>query len=212
MKQKERQERSRQAIIRAAMEEFGKDDYEAVTMEQICKVHGISKGMMYHYFTNKDELFLCCVSEIFQQLWEYIREKMDDLMKEPVFESVKGYFLLRESFFKAHTKEKHIFENAVFYPPKHLAEQIQTYREPIQKENEHFLRQVISRIKLHEDIGQGKAIRYVNSIYHVFWNALEQYCQHGKYNDLYSTLAETEELLEMFLFGVAERGQVRKPK
>ena len=57
MTQKERQERSRQEIFRAAMEEFGTRGYEEVTMERICSGHGISKGMMYHYYSNKDELF-----------------------------------------------------------------------------------------------------------------------------------------------------------
>ena len=58
MKQKERQERSRQEILLAAMAEFGTHNYEDVTMEGICTAHGISKGMMYHYYANKDAVFL----------------------------------------------------------------------------------------------------------------------------------------------------------
>ena len=58
MRQQERQERSRQLIAQAALEEFGSAGYDAVTMDGICAGHGISKGMMYHYYANKDELFL----------------------------------------------------------------------------------------------------------------------------------------------------------
>ena len=36
MTQKERQERSREQIYRAALEEFGTHSYDAVTMERIC--------------------------------------------------------------------------------------------------------------------------------------------------------------------------------
>ena len=46
MTQKERQERSRKEIFQAAMEEFGTNDYDQVTMESICTRHKISKGMM----------------------------------------------------------------------------------------------------------------------------------------------------------------------
>ena len=42
MTQQERQERSRNEIAQAAMEEFGS------YMERICSGHGIYKGMMYH--------------------------------------------------------------------------------------------------------------------------------------------------------------------
>lgn len=50
MTQKERQDRSKEEICRAAMEEFGTLGYDKVTMERICGNHGISKGMMYHYY------------------------------------------------------------------------------------------------------------------------------------------------------------------
>ena len=56
MTQKERQERSKREILEAAMEEFGTRGYDAVTMEGICGGHGISKGMLYHYYPNKDAL------------------------------------------------------------------------------------------------------------------------------------------------------------
>ena len=44
MTQKERQDRSKEEICRAAMEEFGTLGYDKVTMERICGNHGISKG------------------------------------------------------------------------------------------------------------------------------------------------------------------------
>lgn len=210
VKQKERQERSRQAIIQAAMDEFGSADFEAVTMERICAGHGISKGMMYHYFSNKDELFLCCVSGIFQELWKYLQENMSIPADEPILESLKHFFWLRETFFQTRDREKHVFENAVFYPPGHLAEQIQKYREPIREENDRFLRQIVSRAKLHENLNQEKAIRYLNSIYQLFWNALHQYCLPEGYQGFHSTLTEAEELLEMLLFGIIDREQEEK--
>ena len=55
-------------IQQAAMEEFGTHNYSDVTIDNICSRHGISKGMMYHYYSNKDELFLLCVERTFQEL------------------------------------------------------------------------------------------------------------------------------------------------
>ena len=62
MTQQERKQRSKEKILAAAMAEFGTKDFDAVTMDGICFAHGISKGMMYHYVSGKDELFLqCCL-------------------------------------------------------------------------------------------------------------------------------------------------------
>ena len=53
MKQEERKEKSKEEIYQAALEEFGTYGYDNVSIEQICNRHGISKGMMYHYYKGK---------------------------------------------------------------------------------------------------------------------------------------------------------------
>lgn len=79
MTQKERQARSKNAIFLAAMEEFGSHDYDAVTMDSICMNHSISKGMMYHYYSNKDDLFLLCVRDLFEALTKQLESEMPAL-------------------------------------------------------------------------------------------------------------------------------------
>ena len=96
MTQAERQKRSKEEIYQAALEEFGKADFEAVTMDSICLNHSISKGMMYHYYANKSELFLACAQEIFRELNDYLRHEAEALEDQPAFEAIKHYFLLRE--------------------------------------------------------------------------------------------------------------------
>ena len=65
-RQAERRQNSRREILCAAMEEFGTRGYGGVSIEGICTRHGISKGMMYHYYSGKDELFLDCVRQVFE--------------------------------------------------------------------------------------------------------------------------------------------------
>ena len=113
MTQAERQSQSRRKILEAAMDEFGARDFDAVTMEAICASHGISKGMMYHYYTGKDELFLACVGHVFQSLLKYVRHDAAALGKQAAFETIKNYFAIRECYFQRHPKEKNIFENAL---------------------------------------------------------------------------------------------------
>ena len=208
MTQKERQERSRRAILQAALEEFGTADLEAVTMDSICANHGISKGMMYHYYANKDELFLACAADIFQALDGYLRREAGALAELPVIEAIKGYFLLRESFFQSRPLEKHVFENAVLYPPKHLADRILALRQPLREENDRFLHQLLSRMELRPGSDRDQVARYLNSLYTFFWRILEQYRPQGAASDLHTMLSEAETLLSMVLFGIAapERG------
>lgn len=44
-------------LINAALEEFGANRFEKASTNAIVKKAGISKGLLYHYFKTKDELF-----------------------------------------------------------------------------------------------------------------------------------------------------------
>ncbi len=43
-------------IIDAALDEFADKDFEAASLNSIIAKAGISKGSMYHYFANKEDL------------------------------------------------------------------------------------------------------------------------------------------------------------
>lgn len=77
MTQEERKRRSREEIYRVALEEFGTYGYEQVTMERICTRHNISKGMMYHYYANRDQLYLSCVERTFGDLKTYLEQAVE---------------------------------------------------------------------------------------------------------------------------------------
>ncbi|MEF9941398.1 MAG: TetR/AcrR family transcriptional regulator, partial [Lachnospiraceae bacterium] len=61
MKREEKAQVSKERIMAAAMEEFGEKNYDLSSLNNICNDNAISKGLIYHYFGNKEELYLCCV-------------------------------------------------------------------------------------------------------------------------------------------------------
>ena len=93
MTQRERKQRSKEKILVAAMAEFGTKDFDAVTMDGICFAHGISKGMMYHYVSGKDELFLQCVGHTFRLLARHVAREAQVLAGKSDFEAVRQYFI-----------------------------------------------------------------------------------------------------------------------
>ena len=202
MTQKERQERSRAEILQAAMEEFSVRDYNQVNMEGICSRHGISKGMMYHYYSSKDELFLLCVQDTFERLREYVQEEGANVKGVRVSERIKNYFLLREYFFQAHPERVRIFENAMLRPPEHLLEQIKTLREPLRRLNESFLQSMIRSVPLRPGLDQDAAVRYLETAEPVFRSEVLRYQAEKPTQDFHTMLEAVEEVLDMALFGV----------
>ena len=74
MKQEEKSALSREKILDAAMEEFARRGYAGASLNTVWEEKHISKGMIYHHFKDKDELYLLCVRRCFDALTDYLRE------------------------------------------------------------------------------------------------------------------------------------------
>ena len=88
-------DRKREAIVRAAVEEFRAAGYEATSMDRIAAVAGVSKRTVYNHFPSKEELFALILEELWQssvasvelpyradqplevQLLQLLRQKLD---------------------------------------------------------------------------------------------------------------------------------------
>ncbi len=61
-------ERTKDAILAAATEEFSQNGLDGARVNQIAKRAGINKRMLYHYFGNKDDLFLAVLEAVYQDI------------------------------------------------------------------------------------------------------------------------------------------------
>lgn len=119
MKREEKHALSRQRILDAALQEFSTRGYDSASLNTVCAENGISKGIIYHYFKDKDELYLYCVSECFGKLTDYlsgIREQMSGSIEH----CLQAYFTARLRFFADHPCYLGIFISSALNPPVHL--------------------------------------------------------------------------------------------
>lgn len=86
MKRTERTELTVSKILEAAMAEFGANGYAGGTVNNICK-SGINKGLIYHNFKDKDELYLVCLENSCKKLVSMIEESgcISDQQQLPLY-------------------------------------------------------------------------------------------------------------------------------
>ena len=75
MKREEKNQQTRRRIMDSALAEFSAQGYGASSINHVC-TDDLSKGIIYHYFDTKDDLFLACVGECFDLLTGFIRTHM----------------------------------------------------------------------------------------------------------------------------------------
>ena len=79
-------EERQEAIVGAAVEAFGCQDYKSASTEDIARKAGISKGLLFFYFKNKKELYL--------YLMEHFMEKVSELVVDDDFYAIDDFFEL----------------------------------------------------------------------------------------------------------------------
>jgi AcrR family transcriptional regulator len=71
----------REAILEAALTEFSSNDFENASVNNIIKEANTSKGNFYHYFSNKEELYI----ELLKEAWEKKAEYMNIANENDIF-------------------------------------------------------------------------------------------------------------------------------
>lgn len=85
-------------IMTAAAALFAKQGYKKTTVDEIVVGANISKGLFYHYFENKKELYLCLYNTYVDILSDAIRQKVD-LSETDFFLRLKQLAYIRLDFF-----------------------------------------------------------------------------------------------------------------
>src|SRR5664279_3198935 len=62
----------RDAVLTAALAEFGAHDFATASLYRIVAAAGISKGGLYEYIASKEELYLFCMEQSWSALYQHI--------------------------------------------------------------------------------------------------------------------------------------------
>lgn len=206
MNREEKNQQTKRRIMDSALKEFPEQGYGASSVNTICSVQGVSKGIIYHYFSTKDDLFLACVEECFRLLTEYLTEKMQDIKGEAE-EQLEGYFTARMSFFSEHPIYQRIFCEAVIAPPAHLRAEIQERKRIFDALNAQILEQLLEPLPLRPQITKSEIIEtfrqfqdFINANYQVSELTMREFEAHEQ---------GCRRALNILLYGVINREEKR---
>ena len=193
MKQTEKNQRSRDCILRHALAEFAANGYAGASLNRICAQGGISKGLLYHYYAGKDALYLACVEQMFREMAKCLRERMD-----PSEITIDGYFAVRMDFFRQHPLYRRLFCDVLMYPQTHLAQPIAACRADFDQYNNQALEALLQRETLAEGVSMAMALEQ----FRAFVNFFGIYLREGPAGDVEEKAAQ---LLHTMLYGLIAR-------
>lgn len=203
MKRDEKNLQSRQKILDAALREFGEKPYAEASLNAICAEGGISKGIIYHYFKDKDALFLACVQACFDALTNHIRASVTGDRPQPEVALVE-YFDARVRFFDENPQYFNLFFGAAVLPPQHLASAIAAIRADFDALNVQILTALLGQTRLRGDV----TLEEVIETFRLYQDVLHTHYQtQGGRMDLAEHERRCSRTLNILLYGVVERNQ-----
>lgn len=204
MKRADRAQQTKRRIMDRALMEFSAQGYRGASVNNIFDPEqGISKGIIYHYFASKDDLFMACVEECFQSLKAYIQNHfhLDDKMGAE--ECLSDYFGVRMQFFRENPLYQRIFMESVFMPPEPLRAEITERRQPMEQLNLEILEALFTRMPLRGHLNRESTaklliqfLNFMNMQFHEVGTDLAGIRQIEEKNC---------EILDIFLNGILER-------
>lgn len=190
---------TQERILEAALIEFAQKGYRSFRINELCKKHGISKGVLYHNFSGKEELYLSCVRESFQKAVAVIGGKADDVP------SLSDYMERRHRFYREFPHHSHVFFEAWLTAPPEIAEAIEAEKAVFEDLNTEVSQKLLAVSKLKAAISPSQAMDYLAFIQQLFRS---YYLLAETGNDLSYFVKKYEtdlnKVLELMIYGILE--------
>lgn len=102
----------KERILNVAIEEFAENGYKATSTNVICKRANISKGLLYHYYNSKENIYITVVRHVIDTFKRNIAINIKESNKKGI-DYVEEYFDIKFKFFRENPLYSKIIVNLV---------------------------------------------------------------------------------------------------
>lgn len=204
MKQQEKTQRTQERILSAALAEFGAKGYEAASVSAVCSESQVPKGLFYHNFKNKDDLYIRCLARCCSGMAEYLRAQEKACGGQG---DIRSLLTWRQQFFLAHPHEASLFFHALLQPPKHLLAEIKEARRDLDAFSRERYQNMLGALSLRDGITEQMALEYFSVFLEMFNGYFQSKAEQGGDYQTLTALHEEKlaEILDIVLYGIAKQ-------
>ncbi len=186
-------------IVESAIELFNINGYSGTSISDISKKAQLSKGILYHYFKNKDELYLYCANLCINEYMSYLHENLQNpiLKADAIAENVR----VRIQFFWEYPQYKTLFNYIVARKPIHLAKELIEIRQILADSNAKRLEEMLGNVKLGNGISKNDIITFTTILQNSSSYLLQDGVDEEKRNEQITAIVR---LAKIFINGLAK--------
>ena len=154
--EKEKQDR----IINAAIKEFAEKGYDRASTNEIVKAAGISKGLLFHYFQNKKQLYLFLFDYCYEVIADEFYKKIN-LTEKDFFKRIRESVLIKMELLNKYPEIFKFIEEAYFEDSLDIKPELEKKIKNLNDINIGKIYEGIDLSKFREDIDIQKILKII---------------------------------------------------
>jgi TetR/AcrR family transcriptional regulator len=192
------EEEKRERVINAAMKEFAQKGYTAASTNEIAKEAGISKGLLFHYFTSKKDLYLFLYDHAVEMLIKEMKAKVN-WEERDFFVKLRQASVVKLSIFNVHPDLFEFMKMVFFEESPDVMAELQQRNKRIASSEYSRMFTDIDASKFKEGIDPGRAIQVVLwSMEGLGEQEREKHRRKGGELDIDALIEEFDRYMELF--------------
>lgn len=157
MKQRECNVDVKQKIMDVALEEFAQLGYQATSTNVICKKAEVSKGLLYHYYGTKENLYLSSLRYVIDSFKYNVTIQIEVNSKKGI-EYIGEFFNAKFKFFKDNPLYSKLIVNLLL---NNKIEEAKLLANEFEEYNRNLLHEVIKNIDFNPKFDREKAFELI---------------------------------------------------
>lgn len=147
-------------IVQCSILLFNEYGYEGTSISDISKETKMSRGILYHYFKNKDSLYLYCAQKCVDDLRQHIKINAKDLDQGK--ETALALLNLQQNFLKLNTQYRALCYNTLALHPSHLSKELLDIRQGLKEDNTAAFEAAFKNVKFGKGVTLNDALHFLS--------------------------------------------------
>ena len=147
---------SREVILEDAIQEFGSYGFLGASTNRMCQRANISKGLLFHYYRNKETLF----SGVLERCFAELRHSTDDLPGCPCgsLDYIDQFYGARLRFFLSHPNHYRILRESFSLTEESLRQLLDAKKQDLHQEKLRLFEQFSKELPLQKGVEPDRAM------------------------------------------------------
>ncbi|WP_409250821.1 TetR/AcrR family transcriptional regulator [Bacillus sp. SCS-153A] len=185
-------------ILNAALTEFAMKGYKNASTNEIVKEAGISKGLLFHYFSNKKELYLFLFDHFVAILIKKMKQEVNWEVKD-IFDRNRELAAVKIELFYQYPQVFDFFNGIYFEENKEVSRELEKRKHGFLTHNYKDMMKDIDTSQFKEEVEVEKVVDIITWSLEGFSNRIQAEVKGMKLQEinLEKTLSELDEYLEV---------------